>query len=40
MKQPLISLLASALLLVGATAQAQSAKDIVLDRVEIGRAHV
>lgn len=33
MKQPLISLLASALLLVGATAQAQSAKDIVLDRV-------
>ena len=33
MKQPLISLLASALLLVGAAAQAQSAKDIVLDRV-------
>jgi hypothetical protein len=33
MKQPLISLFASALLLAGAAAQAQSAKDIVLDRV-------
>lgn len=33
MKQPLVSLLATALLLAGAAAQAQTAKDIVLDRV-------
>ena len=33
MKQPLIALFASALVLASAAAQAQSAKDIVLDRV-------